>query len=193
MPKRLEDLLVKEFPDSVSTFSDIAESEDHKKCNCKEKAFNFDKIKISLCKSIGISTPKSCDCLMIDENNSTIKFIEFKSLEKVFLHNQHKFQNMVDYEKFYSDLIKNKGLDNKIIDSYILLFTLLWKHHLEDDLHVSILESTNIKIKYYIILDISHSDLVSYDLLLLDIKYRLKYRFLNFVDITNCDGFCISN
>lgn len=192
MPKRLNNLLIKEFSDSVSTFSDIAVSEEHKECSCKKEAFHFDKIKISLCSSLGISTPKSCDCLMIDEKNNTIKFIEFKSLEKEVLHNRHKFQKREDYEKYYGDLIKNKGLDNKIIDSYILLFTLLWKYNLEKDLHVSILESTNIKIKYYVVLDVSHSDLVSFDLSLQDIKYRLKYRFLNFVDITNSDSFCKS-
>jgi len=196
MSKRLKELFEKKFPASLSSISDIARKEfGNSKCTCKDPAFDFDIIKTEMSKILNISSPKSCDCLFINDGKDIIYLAEMKSFKNVVIYNKDKFSTRIDYEVYFNEyianFIKGFGLDDKIIDSYALILSILWKFKLGDDLYTNFLDREKIKIKFLIILDISAKDYVVFELSSLGkIQRYLKYRFLDYVDILKCEDFC---
>jgi len=150
--------------------------------------FDFDKIKDYFCEELAMSPLTSVDSIYLDEQRNTIYFLEMKDLQK---YRQHKKQQDLTeqqfIEKFFTD--KQQSLANKAIDSYVLILAMVGcSEKFSGGLgHFSyLLNNKKLRIKYFVIVNMSERDYVIYGISSLSMNYS-KFRFLNEVKIVRAD------
>lgn len=95
---------------------------EHTVCTCIEiEVIDFDETKIKFAKLANLQfQPKSCDCLIFDENDNRAIFIEIKSLEKFKKWHIEK-RKRHEHEKVVSKQISKFNLPKKIESSVYIL------------------------------------------------------------------------
>jgi len=135
-----------------------------------------------------MSSLSSADSIYLDEQRNTIYFLEMKDLQKYRQH--QKQQDLTEQqfiEKFFTD--KQLSLANKAIDSYILILAMVGcseKFSSDSSRFSYLLNNDKLRIKYFVIVNMSDRDYVIYGISNLSRIYS-KFRFLNEVKIVRAD------
>jgi len=177
MPLRLKQILTDNFTNQTDEIRNIP----HSCCNNSIEVFNFDSIKDQFCDLLGFNErTRSCDCLYINSSGTKMIFIEMKDFEDSLIHNRGRYSKFSEYLKAFKRKINDFQLDDKIIDSYALVLSIAGYYNVDRTFYSSILNINNKIIKYFILVNINHSDYITISLSTLDsIASRHEYRFIS--------------
>lgn len=110
-------------------------------------AVDYDKCKEKFCSARGMKDYKSCDALKFIADYHRLDFIEMKSTEKLIAYNQGK-----NAEKIASNAIERFSLIDKLLDSFLLLHSLLRCNEFKfTDNEIQLIQEANYK--YFVLVD----------------------------------------
>lgn len=150
-------------------------------CNETLKVLDFDLVKDEFSKRIKIEKPKSCDCLYFCSTRNELFFIEMKDIDRFIIRNSRRITDFKRFRAIVESKLLQYGLDDKIIDSFNILLTILGYYRADLDIFGKIHKNRahdEIGIKYVLLINLNYSDFISYILGNIDLFSRYDYRFL---------------
>ncbi|RYY54635.1 MAG: hypothetical protein EOO09_13540 [Chitinophagaceae bacterium] len=127
------------------------------------KVIDFDKVKDEYCKLLGIPQLKSVDALFLAKSINSLFLIEMKSFNPALTKTAAQF--IIDH-------FSTRGMPAKIVDSLILITSMIGVFNAPRALHSALLDANQIKVKTILLVDLNAVDMVSITLATLD-KYNI--------------------
>lgn len=147
-------------------------------CNSKIMIVDFDHIKDKFCKMLGISPLKSSDCLYLNETKNELLFVEMKDLDQ-HVHYQRKKFSALDDKAFMDQSFDKFELENKIIDSYMIVLSIIGYYSYNKTFYADYLDKKRLKIKFILLANISSRDYIKYRIAYLPSLQKINFRFLS--------------
>lgn len=146
--------------------------------NTDRQIIDLDELKKRFCSELGVSSFKLADVLILHLNQQAITFLEFKDLESLLQHTKLKINNL-DNISFLKQKFENFRIQDKILDSFVLILAIGGFFQTNKQFYKEILEKNRIKINFFIVINISSRNYIKYHISKLVNWKFYEFRFLN--------------